>query len=491
MSFAQKIWSKLSRKDSGLLMNGQQGRGLSQWSWSQAIMAQLGAFMNTRVNYQEEVGDLMLSSLVMSAVNWFATAMPEAPVIVEVPNGNDYERVAGHPLERLWAEPNAYYSGENYAHAIAFSWLVDGNVYFYKVRNYAGEVIETWYIPHFIIEPQYDAYDASTFIQNYLYEVNGRRYNLPVEDVLHIRRGVDPANPRKGIGVVKPLLREVFVDNEASNFSAVTFKNLGLPAFIITPDDATVTLSKDQREDMRKAYEDEFKGDGRGRVLIGSRKVKIDQLTFDPDKLDISQPRRIAEERWASLTGIPAVVLGFGAGLERSTYSNYEHALMQAYKGFLLPTMRQIAPQLTRQLLNEFKDKADARARVRFYTDEMQILQEDRDNRSKRVQGEWQSDLITRNEARVALDREPIAGEDDLFFSPYRAQFKAIAAAPADATSNSASGDSAQKLLSQGQETKSSANDKAEAEAADWWSEFAPDGASELLNAEIAEDEEA
>lgn len=485
MSFVQTLWNKLSRKDSGLLMNGQQGYGLSQWSWSQAIMSQLGAFMNTRINYQAEVGDLMLSSLVMAAVNWFATAMPEAPIVVEAPNGNDYERIAGHPLEMLWASPNPYYAGENYAHAIAFSWLVDGNVYFYKVRNFAGEVIELWYLPHFLIEPQYDAYTSTVFIKNYLYEVNGRSYELSVSDVLHIRRGVDPADSRKGVGVVKPLLREVFTDNEASNFSAVTFKNLGLPAFIITPDDSTVQLDKDQRADMRKAYEDEFKGDGRGRILIGSRKVKIDQLTFDPDKLDISAPRRIAEERWAALTGIPAIVLNFGAGLERSTYSNYESALQQAYKGFLLPTMRQIAAQLTRQLLVEFKAITDQRARVRFFTDEMPILQEDRDKRSARVQAEWKADLISLNEARVSLDREPIAGQDEIFYTPYRQQFAIIAT-----TNNDKPADNVQKLLSQAPETKSSANDKAEAEASEWWSEFAPDGASELLNAETEDEGE-
>lgn len=484
MSIAKRLWNKLSRKESGLLMNGTQTYGLSRWSWTQSLLSQLGVFTGTRIDYRSEVGDLSLSSLVMSAVNWFGTALPEAPVIVETPNKNDYERIAGHPLEMLWEMPNEYYAGTNYAHAIAYSWLVDGNVYFYKVRNYAGEVIELWYLPHFLVDPQFQAYNPGSFIDFYLYEVNGRRYELPVEDIVHIRRGVDPANPRKGIGVVAPLLREVFIDNEASNFSATTFKNLGLPSFIITPDDTAVSLDKDQRTDMRKAYEDEFRGDGRGRVLIASRKVNIHPLTFEPDKLDTRGNRRIAEERWSSLTGIPAVVLGFGAGLERSTYSNYESALEQAYKGFLLPTMRQIAPQLKRQLLVDFMRTTDARARVRFYTDEMPILQEDRDNRSKRVQSEWKSDLITRSEARIALDRDAMPGDDALYYTPYRAQFvRAIADASADTQSE----DETKQLLAP--ETKSNKSD--ELEAAEWWSEFAPDAATELFEAEIVDEDEA
>lgn len=471
------IWDKLTRKEANLPMAGNDGVGLPRWSWIQSLMMQLGAFQNTRTDYEREVGDLSLSSLVMAAVNWMGTAMPEAPLIVEAPDGKGYQRIAGHEMEMLWAQPNAYYSGENYAHAMAYSWLVDGNVYFYKVRNFAGQVVELWYLPHFTIAPQYNPLSTSPFITKYLYSVNGKEVELAVDDVIHIRRGVDPANPRKGIGVVRPLLREVYIDNEASNFSATTFKNLGLPSFVISPSDTQATLDKDMREDMRKKYEDEFRGDGRGRVLIASKRVELHQLSFDPDKMDTRNNRIIAEERWAALTGIPAIVLQFGAGLEHSTYSNYEQALQQAYKGFLLPSLRQIAPQLTRQLLVEFK--SDYRSRVRFFTDEMQILQEDRNALSKRILEEWKSDLITRGEARVTLDREMLPGDENLFFSPYRQQFLRMNA-DTDKTSN----DDATKQ-DKAIEIKAQSAKAAEAEARDWWQAFAPDAASELLEAEI------
>lgn len=477
MSFLSTVFARLARKSAGLRMPGVSMYGLSRSSWAQALAAQFGFFANTRIDYASEVGDLSLSSLVMAAVNWFGTAMPEAAFTVERPKNDKFELVANHPLTRLWQQPNAYYVGESYAFAIAFSWIVDGNVYFYKVRNRAGQVIELWYLPHFLVEPEYDAFDPHTFIKTYLYSVNGLDYHLPVEDVLHIRRSVDPANPRKGIGIVRPILREIYTDNEAANYSATMFRNLGLPGFIIAPTNETAQIDKDKRAELRDKFESEFKGDGRGRLLVSSKKVDIHRLSFDPDKMNADKSRRISEERWAALTGIPAIVLGFGAGLERSTYSNFEQALEQAYKGFLLPTLRQIAPQIGAQLLHEMP--GEEANRVRFNVDELQILQEDRNALSKRVVEEWKADLITREDAKLLL-HHAVAPDDKIYYTQFRAQLTAQSA------NNTSDSEEEKSLL----ETKSNADD--EREAAAWWDAFAPDAAADLLSAEVeAEESEA
>lgn len=469
---------KLNTKDSGLMQPGDYTTGLTNRQWMTALQTQLGLYTGSRIDYAEEVGDLSLSSLLMAAVNWFGTTMPEAPLVIQLPKGDKWETQIGHPLAKLWARPNAYFTGEQLSLAIALSWMFDGNVYFYKVRNFAGEVIEQWYLPHFLVEPEFDPYDPSVFIKSYLYQVNGVDYHLPVEDVLHIKRGLDPANPRKGLSLVKPILREVYTDNEAANYGAVMFRNLGLPGLVIAPSDAVAQVSPEARTEMREKFESEFSGDGRGKIMIASRKVDVHQLSFNPEQMVVPEARYISEERWASLTGIPAVVLQFGAGLRRSTYNNYSEAVRQAYHAFLLPTLKQIASQISLHLVEE----TEPLARAFFNIDDMQVLQEDRNELSKRITNEWQFDLITRKEAKLMLGRE-VAADDEIYYSQFKAQF-AIQPTKPDSKADDEEEEKALPL----EQKKSAASD--EAIGAQWWKDFANNEAEGLLEAEVIESED-
>src|SRR5262245_5915165 len=57
-------------------------------------------------------GDAWRNSAVAACIGWMARVFPEAPLVVETvsPDGTR-ERVPGHPLTRLWEQPNAAYSG--------------------------------------------------------------------------------------------------------------------------------------------------------------------------------------------------------------------------------------------------------------------------------------------------------------------------------------------------------------------------------------------
>src|SRR5690606_40896371 len=57
----------------------------------------------------------------------------------------------------------------------------------------------------------------------------GPAVRLPVRDVVHFRQdALDPDNPRKGLSKLRTLLREVWTDEEAANFSASILHNMGV-----------------------------------------------------------------------------------------------------------------------------------------------------------------------------------------------------------------------------------------------------------------------
>ena len=72
-------------------------------------------------------------------------------------------------------------------------------------------------------------------------------------------------------------------------------------------------------EDMKAKIQASFTGDRRGEPLVLGRGVQVQQFGFSPGEMDLKELRRLPEERISGGLGIPAIVAGLGAGLDRST----------------------------------------------------------------------------------------------------------------------------------------------------------------------------
>jgi HK97 family phage portal protein len=368
-----------------------------------------GSYANSDINYETAVGDPSKSSLVMSAVRWLGNTLPEAPVQVKRPGQADgeAEAVENHPLVELLRKPNDYYAGDNLWTAFAFSWILDGNCYFIKVRNRLGQVIELWYEPHWSIRPRWkddrkgnfqqkEGDDPAAFITYYEVDRESRKYRVEASDIVHFRDGNDPHNPRKGWSYVGSILREIYGDNEVSNYSARLLGGSAVPPFMVTIDTQIQNFSQEDADGLAAHLERRTTGDQKGKPLVvyGG---KPEKLAFSPEELDLKMLHRFSEERFCAVTGIPAVVLGLGAGLDHSIYNNVKQADERAYEAYLIPLYRRIAAQLNVQLMPDFDAKG------LYATHDLsgvRALQEDEDAKVKRVVSLFQSGVITWNEAR-------------------------------------------------------------------------------------------
>ena len=382
-------------------------------------------FTGSRIDYEREVGDLSLSSLVMAAANWLGTTLPEAPLqVTNGGKGKKAEVIEDHDLPKLWSRPNPYYSGELLWKAFGVSWFISGNVYFLKVRDRTGQVVEIWYLPHWMVAPQWPV-SGTPFISHYLYCVDGLDYRLEREDLIHFRWGLDPNNPRLGMAPSAPVMRELYSDHEAANFAAQLLHNFGVPGVIISPKGEHRTISKEDRELIKQDYQRKFVGDGRGSPMVLSGGVEVSTLSMDPAKLLWLDQRKISEARWAAVTGIPAAVLGFSSGMEQTKVGATMRELReQAYESFLIPTQRLICGDLNVQLLPEFEAKGSQR-RIRFDNSEVRVLQEDHDKMFARINRAWVSDELTLDETREAIGYPPDTTERGAL---YYSQVKALSA---------------------------------------------------------------
>lgn len=375
-------------------------------------------------DYLKDVGDGTGSSTVMAPLLWIARTFPEAPPMLwrQFDDGHE-EPERRHPLLQLLQRPNAFYTGPSLWMATITDWNVDGNAYWLLLRDQVGIVRELWWMPSWMIEPKGD---EETFVTHYEYKPGFETLRLRPDDVVHFRFGLDADDPRKGKSPLKSVLREVFTDDEAANFTASLLRNMGVPGLIVSPDSDQAPSEEDVK--ATKAYiKASSAGDKRGETLVMSGKTKVQQFGFSPEQLLLKELRRIPEERVSAVLGVPAIVAGLGAGLDRSTFTNMGEAREMGYESNIIPSQRILAEDIRFQLLPNWE--ADPFVwRCGFDLSQVRVLQEDEHKLAQRlnvgVQGGW----VKRAEARRAMGH-PVAGDgaDDVYLIPLN-----VAEVPAD-----------------------------------------------------------
>ena len=285
---------------------------------------QLFPFLKDKIDYSKEVGDGTNSEVVMAPVQWMMRTFPEAPIRMRTyDKDGEEEMIVDHKLLDLLSNPNESYPAETLWASTILSYAVDGNAYWLKVYSNSGKVVQLWWVPHTLISPvqPWELRDDETqFINYYRYMVPGRgEYYIEPDGVVHFRFGQDIENPRKGLSPLKSAVREIFSDQEAANWTAALLKNGAVPGLMVAPDPAGGgSRVGDAALKATKTYlESQFTASNRGRPHVSSMPMKIEQFGFSPEQMDLKVVRRLPEERVSALLGIPAIVAGLGAGLDR------------------------------------------------------------------------------------------------------------------------------------------------------------------------------
>lgn len=366
------------------------------------------------IDYATEVGNAGAQSLVVAAVNWLGRVLPEAPLhVVEIDAEGMETPVPKHPAARLWRKPNAYYAGTTLCKAYAYSWIVSGNPYVLKVRNKAGIVTELWYVPPQMMRPLWPA-NGSEFISGYEYKVEGEMQVFKQDDVIHFRDGIDPMNTRLGLSPVASVMREIYTDQEIANYSALLMKNGAVPPVVISLKE-NVNAYQFDPNDVRDKYLRQTQGDNRGKAWVSGAAVNVEKIGFSPADLNLAQLRRLPEERLSAVIGIPAIVLGYGAGLDKATYSNARQLVEYATESYLVPLYRYIEEELTTQLLPDFEPDI-SRFQFRFDLTGVRALSEDQDALYNRLSIAYKGGWLKRSEVRemAGYDTTP---EDEIYAS--------------------------------------------------------------------------
>src|SRR5690606_27842378 len=127
--------------------------------------------------------------------------------------------------------------------------------------------------------------DGSEWVTGYRYTVDAVDQVLPVEDVIHVRDGIDPRNERLGLAALKALLREVATDNEIATYYGALLRNFGVAGLAVAPKDANARLLPDDAKRIKEQFRDSFTGENRGDTVVLGGAASLEMVGFSPEAL--------------------------------------------------------------------------------------------------------------------------------------------------------------------------------------------------------------
>jgi len=357
-------------------------------------------------------GDLGLNGVVASAIDWYVRNYPQAtPRLYRPIDSQQAEPVEDHPVIQLMAQPDPMIMGSLFWGWVIQDYKLFGNTYLRKIRSSTrGTVTALQFLPQDMVRPVGNGVNPLT---HYIYTTDGRSFDIPVSDIIHIRYGRDPSDIRIGRAPLTAVLREIATDNTASTTAYGLLANGAMPSLIVGPDakETSVDMSMDDARQVKRQLHEDLTGDGSGGIVVMTGAYKVDRVSLTPADLALDSVRRVPEERICSALGINPMVLGLGSGLERSTYSNYERAQQAAWEDGMVPLLRTLADAITADLLPEYPETQQGDY-VMYDLETVRALADDMQAEAVRAEKLYKAGIIDRAEAKRIAGLEAVPEDE-------------------------------------------------------------------------------
>ena len=307
------------------------------------------------------------------------------------------------PLYDLMRRPNPAMSWYQFIEQFVTFLQVAGNVYTYKERDRGNRVTALQLLRPDRMRIVPGAYGA----ESYIYEVDGKDYYLPKEDVCHLALP-NPGGDLYGLSPLQTLARTVNLDSAMTDFAKVYFQNAGVPSGLLKLKRRLQT--QEEASTIRSRWRSQFGGSSNfHRVAILDEDADYQQMASAPKDMALSELHNLTESRICSVFQVPAILVGANVGLQRSTYSNYREARMAFHSETLEPMVARILDHLNFYITDREYGGPEY---ITVDWSAMRASLDDRTSETTRVTALFGNGVITLNEARSALGFEAIQDGD-------------------------------------------------------------------------------
>lgn len=339
------------------------------------------------------------NSLASACISMIATSAPEAPLKVYRRAEQGLEEVPDHWLMGLLQRPNPTTSTYELWEWIHTFLNTAGNAYMYLHRSRMDAPITGLEVLR--SDAMIPVVNDKDQIVAYHYQVSGQPIRFEPWQILHLMFP-DPLNPGMGLSPLARVIREVNIDNEATDFTRSFFKNAAVPYGILSSDQR---LREEEVERTRKKWMEWFRGfkrRNRFKPAVLGQGLKYQQIGLNFAEMEFETVRNITETRICGAFGVDPVLIPSYTGIKYGgKYSNYSEARRHLWEETIIPALKRIEAKMTSQLL------ASEGLIARFDLSQVKALQENEERKFGRISQVFTAGIVKLNEARLELGYPP------------------------------------------------------------------------------------
>jgi HK97 family phage portal protein len=359
-------------------------------------------FEDNSFNVKEFANEAMNSdSIVYACLRELGTAAAEPSYRVLLPTSDQpIQAPDTNPISRLLERPNENQDFYQFIDELVINLYVAGNAYLYKTRNGGGKVVGMRLLRPDRVSIKVLSSDGSLAYQ---YELDGVRYRLNPEDVSQLKFP-SMTSDLYGLSPLQPIASVINLDLAQIQYAKFFFQNSGTPSGLLkvkrrlqTPEDA---------ERIRSRWRSTFGGGNMHKLAVLDEDATYERLGESISNMAFPELRDTTESRICMAFGIPPILIGSVVGLDRATYSNYREARQSFFYETMIPLANRIVRFLNHCISYEFPTAGYIEADF----NDVAALTEDQNSLTERTTKQWDSGLISLNEAREALGLDPLNG---------------------------------------------------------------------------------
>jgi HK97 family phage portal protein len=298
-----------------------------------------------------------LNSIASACIAMIATSISEAELKVyrEIEN-DEPEEIPDHWLKNLIRYPNDYISEFELWELTAIYAFAGGSAN-WLLLNSNAEGIEQGIAPDSIVFLRPDLLTikerdnmGNPLLYEYRPEGSAEVIHYPAHQVVRFAM-MNPLDHTEGLSPLVRVVRELGIDNKASDFTKAFFENGAILAGILSTEQEVDSTTADAIE-KRWWQKFGFGSKGVGKTAVLGKGVKYQQLALNFKDMEFESVRSFVETRICSVLGVDPVLLPSWVGIKHGgKYSNYAEARRHLWQETLIPFLRRIESKLNSQLL--------------------------------------------------------------------------------------------------------------------------------------------
>ena len=281
-------------------------------------------------------------------------------------------------------EPNLFQDINSFRRNILIDYIIDGNIFIY----YDG--VHLYHLP---ASKMTIHASETTYIEKFSYN---EKIDYKPSEIIHVKENSFYSIYR-GVSRLKPALRTMILMQRMRSFQDNFFKNGAVPGLVLKSPN---TLSEKIKERMIQSWSARYRPDAGGRrPLILDGGIEIDEISnVNFKELDFQQAIEENEKIILKALGIPPILLDSGNN------ANLRPNMRLYYLESILPIVRKINFAMERFFGFEVIEE----------TSNIPALQPELRDQASYYQALVNTGIISPNEAREALNYEPLDGYDEL-----------------------------------------------------------------------------